>query len=101
MSRSVPETPHEVWAMLQAFMDAHSTKEKLRERVGQVRLLARALGDDLHLTIIDNGSWRPARSEPDPNRGHGLKLMRALMQHVDLRTGATGTTVEMSTRITP
>jgi DNA-binding MarR family transcriptional regulator len=25
-----------VWALLQAFMDAHSTKEKLRERVGQV-----------------------------------------------------------------
>jgi DNA-binding MarR family transcriptional regulator len=36
VSRSVPETPHEVWALLQAFMDAHSTKEKLRERVGQV-----------------------------------------------------------------
>lgn len=36
MSRSAPETPHEVWALLQAFMDAHSTKEKLRERVGQV-----------------------------------------------------------------
>lgn len=36
MSRSAPETPHDVWALLQAFMDAHSTKEKLRERVGQV-----------------------------------------------------------------
>lgn len=36
MSPSAPETPHEVWALLQAFMDAHSTKEKLRERVGQV-----------------------------------------------------------------
>jgi DNA-binding MarR family transcriptional regulator len=36
VSRSAPETPHEVWALLQAFMDAHSTKEKLRERVGQV-----------------------------------------------------------------
>jgi len=36
VSRSGPETPHEVWALLQAFMDAHSTKEKLRERVGQV-----------------------------------------------------------------
>jgi len=36
VNRPVPETPHEVWAMLQAFMDAHSTKEKLRERVGQV-----------------------------------------------------------------
>lgn len=36
MSPSVPESPHEVWALLQAFMDAHSTKEKLRERVGQV-----------------------------------------------------------------
>lgn len=36
MSRSAPDTPHEVWALLQAFMDAHSTKEKLRERVGQV-----------------------------------------------------------------
>jgi DNA-binding MarR family transcriptional regulator len=36
VSRSAPETPHEVWALLQAFMDAHSTKEKLRQRVGQV-----------------------------------------------------------------
>ncbi|WP_426502190.1 SpoIIE family protein phosphatase [Dactylosporangium sp. McL0621] len=79
---------------------ANAIEHGHREGVGWVRLLVRAMGDDLHLTVTDNGSWRPARSEPDPNRGHGLKLMRALMQHVDLRTGATGTTVEMSTRIT-
>ncbi|WP_433041489.1 SpoIIE family protein phosphatase [Dactylosporangium sp. CS-033363] len=67
---------------------------------GWVRMLVRAMGSTLYLTVTDNGQWRPERPVPDPNRGHGLKLMRALMQHVDLQTGATGTTVEMSTRIT-
>nr|BFE59067.1 SpoIIE family protein phosphatase [Dactylosporangium thailandense] len=80
---------------------ANAIEHGHREGQGWVRLLVRAMGSDLHLTVTDNGSWRPERSEPDPNRGHGIKLMRALMQHVDLQTGATGTTVEMSTRITP
>ncbi|MFI5914459.1 SpoIIE family protein phosphatase [Dactylosporangium sp. NPDC051541] len=79
---------------------ANAIEHGHRNGAGWVRLLARAMGQDLHLTVVDNGEWRPARDEPDPNRGHGLKLMRALMQNVDLRTGATGTTVEMSTRIT-
>ncbi|GAA3285584.1 SpoIIE family protein phosphatase [Dactylosporangium vinaceum] len=79
---------------------ANAIEHGHRNGAGWVRLLARAMGPDLHLTVVDNGEWRPARDQPDPNRGHGLKLMRALMQNVDLRTGATGTTVEMFTRIT-
>ncbi len=54
MSRSVPETPHEVWALLQAFMDAHSTKEKLRERVGQV--VGTGRGKVRVLMQLENGS---------------------------------------------
>jgi DNA-binding MarR family transcriptional regulator len=49
-----------VWALLQAFMDAHSTKEKLRERVGQVvgtgrgkvRVLMQLENDSLSLADI-------------------------------------------------
>ena len=35
------------------------------------------------------------------NRGHGIPLMRALMQQVTIEPGDAGTTVDMQLRITP
>lgn len=64
---------------------------------GQVRLVARALGDELRVTVSDTGTWRDITDAP--HRGHGLHLIRSLMADVTLHTGATGTTVEMATRI--
>ncbi len=60
---------------------------------------AEALVDDLRLTIVDTGCWKPPRPERDARRGRGMDLMRALMHHVSVTPGPTGTTVDMRTRI--
>jgi anti-sigma regulatory factor (Ser/Thr protein kinase) len=48
----------------------------------------------LRLTISDNGCWKPADDSPG-HRGHGLLLMRALVDAVDVTTSPRGTTVTM------
>ncbi|WP_431884988.1 SpoIIE family protein phosphatase [Micromonospora wenchangensis] len=66
-------------------------------RPGLIRLLAVAAGTDLFVTVVDSGRWKVP--EIDHDRGRGINLMRALMSHVDIRTTAAGTTVELHTRI--
>ncbi|MFB9235762.1 SpoIIE family protein phosphatase [Plantactinospora siamensis] len=66
---------------------------------GRIRLRASATADDVHLTIIDSGRWKPPRPEANSRRGRGLLLMRAMMQRVTITTGTTGTTVDMQARI--
>ena len=48
----------------------------------------------LRLTVSDNGYWKPAAASPG-HRGHGLLLMRALVDSVDVTTGPHGTNVTM------
>ncbi|MET9257655.1 SpoIIE family protein phosphatase [Streptomyces sp. NPDC003717] len=64
-----------------------------------VRLRAEALVDDLRLVVVDTGCWKTPQPELNPHRGRGVALMRALMQHVTITSGAAGTTVDMHTRI--
>ncbi|MGX7826402.1 SpoIIE family protein phosphatase [Actinokineospora sp. 24-640] len=64
-----------------------------------IHLRAEALVHTLRLTVSDNGAWRTPRPEANPHRGRGITLMRTLMQHVTITPSATGTTVDMSTRI--
>ncbi|NEA51495.1 SpoIIE family protein phosphatase [Streptomyces sp. SID10815] len=64
-----------------------------------VRLRAEALVDDLHLTIADTGQWKPPQPELNAHRGRGVALMRALMQHVTITPGPSGTIVDMHMRI--
>ncbi|MDK1471927.1 SpoIIE family protein phosphatase [Streptomyces sp. 549] len=66
---------------------------------GTVRLRAEAFADNLRLTVSDTGSWQPPQPAENSHRGRGVGLMRALMQHVTITRGATGTTVDMHTRI--
>ena len=66
-----------------------------------IRLQAEATVTRLRVTVTDSGSWRAARPAPDPLRGHGIALMRALMEHVTIEAGAAGTTVDMEVAITP
>ncbi|MFC3979378.1 SpoIIE family protein phosphatase [Streptosporangium jomthongense] len=67
---------------------------------GTIRLRAEASVDDLRLTVTDSGHWKPPRPEINAHRGRGMALMRAMMQHVTVTPGSTGTTVDMHTRIT-
>ena len=66
-----------------------------------IRLRAEATVTRLRVTVTDTGSWRAARPSPDPLRGHGIALMRALMEHVTIEAGVAGTTVDMEVAITP
>ncbi|UVS78473.1 SpoIIE family protein phosphatase [Actinokineospora sp. UTMC 2448] len=65
-----------------------------------VHLRAEAFADNLHLTIVDQGAWKTPQPEANPHRGRGVSLMRALMQRVTITRTATGTTVDLYTRIT-
>jgi anti-sigma regulatory factor (Ser/Thr protein kinase) len=60
-------------------------------RPGTVRLRLEIGGADLVITVTDHGRWRPP--QPVPDRGHGLRLIRATMREVAITTGETGTTV--------
>jgi anti-sigma regulatory factor (Ser/Thr protein kinase) len=67
----------------------------------QIQLRAAATVTQLRLTITDTGRWKVSRSANGTNRGHGIPLMRALMQQVTIEPGDAGTTVDMQLRITP
>ena len=51
-------------------------------------------GDTLQLTVSDDGCWKPS-AVSQSYRGHGMQLMNALVDSVELTTTADGTTVAM------
>jgi anti-sigma regulatory factor (Ser/Thr protein kinase) len=55
-------------------------------------LRAEAADGEVHVTVADNGRWRPARGA---NRGRGIDLMRQLMDEVDVTIADHGTVVRM------
>jgi serine phosphatase RsbU (regulator of sigma subunit)/anti-sigma regulatory factor (Ser/Thr protein kinase)/transcriptional regulator with GAF, ATPase, and Fis domain len=67
---------------------------------GIITLRATALVDQVRMTVVDTGSWKPPQPAADPHRGRGITLMRALMQDVAIYPDATGTTVQLFARIT-
>ncbi|WP_252537597.1 SpoIIE family protein phosphatase [Streptomyces sp. RO-S4] len=64
-----------------------------------VRLRAVALVDTLRVTVADSGRWKVPQPEINAHRGRGMSLMHALMQHVTVSPGPSGTTVDMQMRI--
>jgi anti-sigma regulatory factor (Ser/Thr protein kinase) len=48
----------------------------------------------VNVEIVDRGTWLPAGSQPT-NRGHGLPLIRGLVESVRIESGAGGTTVSL------
>jgi serine phosphatase RsbU (regulator of sigma subunit)/anti-sigma regulatory factor (Ser/Thr protein kinase) len=67
---------------------------------GTITLNATALVDRVQLTVIDTGTWKTSRPGESAHRGRGIALMRALMHDVTIDTDNTGTTVQLSARIT-
>ncbi|WP_225447484.1 SpoIIE family protein phosphatase [Streptacidiphilus sp. PB12-B1b] len=65
----------------------------------RISLRAAATVDDLTLTVADSGQWKVPQPEANAHRGRGVTLMRAMMQHVTITPGESGTTVDMHTRI--
>jgi PAS domain S-box-containing protein len=68
-------------------------------REGFVSLIADALVDQLHLTVVDSGTWKTARPGADNTRGRGVTLMHALMDDVSIHSDDAGTTVHLHARI--
>ncbi|MFD5536765.1 SpoIIE family protein phosphatase [Streptomyces sp. NPDC127079] len=94
--------PHTVQNVLVAAGEAcaNAIEHGHRHTSGQaVRLRAEALVDDLRLTVADSGRWKVPQPELNTHRGRGMILMRAVMQHVTVTAGPTGTTVDMQMRI--
>ena len=54
---------------------------------------ARISDQKVVVSVRDRGTWRPAGVPSD--RGHGLRLMRMLMDTVNIATGVEGTRVQM------
>jgi anti-sigma regulatory factor (Ser/Thr protein kinase)/GAF domain-containing protein len=65
---------------------------------GMISLSAVALSNQVQVTISDTGSWRPPLQN-NSHRGRGTALMRSLMQHVTVETGASGTVVQLTAKI--
>jgi anti-sigma regulatory factor (Ser/Thr protein kinase) len=60
-----------------------------------VEVTARATDTGLALTVKDNGRWHAPVPSPQGQRGHGSRLMRALVDTVTITPTPQGTTVEM------
>jgi anti-sigma regulatory factor (Ser/Thr protein kinase) len=79
---------------------ANAIEHGHRYRPGeQVRLRAVSTANQLRVTITDRGRWRATPPGDRSLRGHGIALMRALMQQVTIEPGPTGTTVDLYLRI--
>jgi len=79
---------------------ANAIEHGHRYRPGeQVRLRAVSTANQLRVTVTDRGRWRATPPGDRSLRGHGIALMRALMQQVTIEPGPTGTTVDLYLRI--
>jgi anti-sigma regulatory factor (Ser/Thr protein kinase) len=63
-----------------------------RGAAGTIRLRARVRGQRLVIEVLDGGNWR---LDGDPERGRGLGIMRALVDHVSIESSQTGTSVSL------
>jgi anti-sigma regulatory factor (Ser/Thr protein kinase) len=77
----------------------HAVRGATRNVVLEVT--ARATASGLALTVKDNGLWHAPPGTPGDNRGHGSRLMRALVDTVTITPGPQGTTVEMRKELRP
>jgi PAS domain S-box-containing protein len=79
---------------------ANAIEHGHRSRPGeQVRLRAISTANQLRLTITDSGRWQANPPGDRSLRGHGIALMRTLMQQVTIEPGPSGTTVDLYLRI--
>ena len=65
----------------------------------ELTVTASVIGDQVRLAVRDDGRWKPPPHSPG-NRGHGLRLISALVDTVQLSATDDGTTVEMTKELT-
>jgi PAS domain S-box-containing protein len=59
---------------------------------GIVEIEGQLMGGDVEIVVRDDGRWRPPR---DVDRGRGLSVIQASMDHVEIARGDEGTEVRM------
>jgi anti-sigma regulatory factor (Ser/Thr protein kinase) len=67
----------------------------------ELEVTARATTTGLALTVKDNGRWHAPQPSASGRRGHGGRLMSALVDHVTITPTPQGTTVEMRKELHP
>jgi anti-sigma regulatory factor (Ser/Thr protein kinase) len=55
----------------------------------------------VELTVRDTGSWLAPTDDPHSNRGQGIRLMRACVEHLTIDGSDRGTTVVLRSRQVP
>jgi len=75
---------------------AHDRAENKNKNKNKVVLTvtAAATAEGVRMAVCDDGCWKPPPESPG-NRGHGLRVIAALVDTVELSTTESGTTVEM------
>jgi anti-sigma regulatory factor (Ser/Thr protein kinase) len=66
-----------------------------------LEVTARTTDTGLALTIKDNGRWHAPLTSSRQHRGHGSRLMRALVDAVTITPSPQGTTVELRKELHP
>jgi serine/threonine-protein kinase RsbW len=61
---------------------------------GSVEIAASITDGELHIAVRDRGTWKPTTASANGG-GRGLTVMRALMDAVEIESGAEGTEVRM------
>jgi len=64
---------------------------------GLVHVRAEREGDTLVVDVLDSGRWKPAERRDE--RGRGIKIMRALMDRIEIRTMQAETSVRLTVRL--
>ena len=67
----------------------------------ELEITVRTTSTGLALTVADNGHWHAPTSTVPGQRGHGSRLMRALVDTVTITPTPQGTTVEMRKELHP
>ena len=67
----------------------------------ELEITVRTTSTGLALTVADNGRWHAPASTVPGQRGHGSRLMRALVDTVTITPTPQGTTVELRKELHP
>jgi serine/threonine-protein kinase RsbW len=95
--QSVHEPDDVVLAVDEAVANAIEHAGYPRPEPAFIDVVATNEGESIRVEVTDKGSWRPHHG--DATRGHGLKIIRAVMDDVRVDTTSSGTCVVMLRRV--
>jgi anti-sigma regulatory factor (Ser/Thr protein kinase) len=76
---------------------ANAVEHPTARAVGVIRLVGEVTECTVTLIVNDDGQWHPG--PPEPDRGRGLTIMRALVDSVEILPSGSGTEVRLRRRL--